>query len=108
MLVDNFEQHFESCALVTQDAQMSAQNQINSLSTSRNEPMKIFRGFWIFEYALWQKNKNPKMPEINRKLCKLKTPVVNDCNCQKTAEKSSISYLSTILALITRKATLRQ
>ena len=27
-----------------------------------------FRGFRVFEYALWQKNENLEMPEINRKL----------------------------------------
>ena len=32
--------------------------------------MKIFRGFWVFEYALWQEKENPEMPEINRKLSK--------------------------------------
>ena len=57
MLIDNFKQHFESCVLNTKNAWKSAQNQINSLSTSRNELMKIFRGFRVFEYALWQKTK---------------------------------------------------
>ena len=38
--------------------------------------MKIFRGFRVFEYVLWQKNENPKMQEINRKLSKLKTLIV--------------------------------
>ena len=33
--------------------------------------MKILCGFWIFKYALWQKNKNPEMLEIDRKLSKL-------------------------------------
>ena len=72
MLIDNFEQHFGSCALNAQNAQKSAQNRINSLNTSRNELMKIFRGFWIFEYALCQKTENPEMQEINRKLSKSK------------------------------------
>ena len=77
MLIDNFEQHFESCVLITQDAQMSAQNQINSLSTSRNEPMKIFRGFWIFEYALWQKNPKPGNAGSQQKAFQ-----IENTNCQ--------------------------
>ena len=69
MLIDNFEQHFESCVLNSQNAHKSAQNQINE-----HELMKIFCGFRVFEYALWQKT---KMLEINRKLSKLKNPIVN-------------------------------
>ena len=38
--------------------------------TSKSSKNKIFRGFRIFEYALWQKNENLEMPEINRKLSK--------------------------------------
>ena len=34
--------------------------------------MNIFPGFWVFEYALRQKNENPDMPEINRKFSKSK------------------------------------
>ena len=60
MLIDNFEQQLESRALNAQNAPKSAQNQINSLSASRNELMKIFRGFRIFKYALWQKTKTQK------------------------------------------------
>ena len=47
MLIDNFEQHFESYVLNTQNAYKSAQNQINSLSTSRNELWKcsVVSGF---------------------------------------------------------------
>ena len=52
MLIDNFEQQFESFALSAQNGSKSAQNQINSLSTSRNELIKVFRGFRVFEYAL--------------------------------------------------------
>ena len=55
---DNFEQHFGNCVLNVQNAQKSAQNQINSLSYSRNELIKIFRGFHVFKYALWRKNEN--------------------------------------------------
>ena len=60
MLIDNFEQHFESCVLNTENAYKSAQNQINSVSTSRNELMKTFRGFRVFKYALWHKTKTRK------------------------------------------------
>ena len=52
MLIANFEQHFESCLLNTKNACESARNQVNSLNTSKNELMKIFRGFRVFEYAL--------------------------------------------------------
>ena len=48
-----------------------AQNQKNSLSTLTNELMKIFSGFRVFEYALWQKNNNLETPKINRMLSKL-------------------------------------
>ena len=52
MLIDNFEQHFESCVLNAQNAQKSARNKINILNTSKNELSKIFRGFGVFEFAL--------------------------------------------------------
>ena len=40
--------------------------------------MKIFRGFRVFENVLWQKNENPEMPEINRKLVNNKNhPMIN-------------------------------
>ena len=51
MLIDNFEQHFEGCILNAQNAWKGAQNQINSLHTSKNEFLKILSGFRIFEYA---------------------------------------------------------
>ena len=53
MLIDNFEQHFVNCVLNVQNKYKSAQNQINSLSASKNKLMEIFRGFRVFEYALW-------------------------------------------------------
>ena len=53
MLIDNFEQQSESCVLNVQNAWKSAQNQRNSLSTSRNEFLKFFRGLRVFEYILW-------------------------------------------------------
>ena len=52
MLIDNLEQHFESCALNAQNAKKSAGNQAYSLSNSKNELIKIFLGFRVFEYAL--------------------------------------------------------
>ena len=52
MLIDNFEQHIESCVLKKGIALRSALDQINSLNNSKNKPMKILRGFWVFEYAL--------------------------------------------------------
>ena len=72
LLLDDFEQQFQSCVLNVRNTCKSAQNQINRLNTSKHELIKIFRGFRIFKYALWQKNENPEMPEINRKLSKLK------------------------------------
>ena len=43
----------------------------------KNELTEIFRGFQVSEYALMVKNENLKMPEINKKLSKLKKdPVV--------------------------------
>ena len=40
-----------------------------TLKSSKN---KVFREIRVFESALWQKNKNPEMPEINGKLSKSK------------------------------------
>ena len=63
----------------------------------KNDPTEIFRGFRA-------KNKNLEMPEINRKLSKSKEhPVLTVYHYQKTAKKQSLCYLSTILALITKK-----
>ena len=66
VLIDIFEQHFESPILITQNANNFDRNQINSVNTSKNELMEIFRGFHGSEYALWQKIKNPEMPQVNR------------------------------------------
>ena len=76
MLVDSFEQHFESCVLNAQNAKKSARNQI-SLKTLKNELLKIFRGFRLFEYSLWQKTKTLVAPKINRKLSKQKASSAN-------------------------------
>ena len=56
MLINNFEQRFVNCVLNLQNVKKSAQNQINSLNTSKNE--------------LMVKNKNPETPETDRKLSK--------------------------------------
>ena len=53
MLRGNFEQRFESCVLNAKNDQKSTRNQLNILNTSKNELMVIFRGFRVFEYALW-------------------------------------------------------
>ena len=60
MLIDDLEQHFEGCALNAQNAQKSDGNQINNLNTSKNEIIKIFRGFLVFEYALQENTKTRK------------------------------------------------
>ena len=52
-------------------------NQINSLNTLKNELMKIFRGFRVFEHALWQKNENPEMPKSTESLLNKTTPIAN-------------------------------
>ena len=53
MINDNFEQKFKSCVLNAKNAQEGPGNQLNSLSTSKNELRKIFRGFRVVQYALW-------------------------------------------------------
>ena len=53
--VDNFKQYFESCVLNTQNPLKRALNKVNGLNTLKNELIKIFSGFRVFEYALWQK-----------------------------------------------------
>ena len=47
MLLKNFEQHFESCVMNTQNAYKSVRNQTNGFNTSENELLKIFRGFRV-------------------------------------------------------------
>ena len=98
MLIDNLEQQFQSCALNAQNSPKSAQNQINSLSTSKDNLMKIFRGFRGFEYALWQKSKTRKGWKSTESFLNQKRPIANSYHYQKTAEKLAIWYLSTILA----------
>ena len=75
MLLDNFEQHLESFILNARNAQKSAQNKITSLNTSKNELLKIFRGFRVFEYALWQKTKTRKCRKSTESFLNLKDQV---------------------------------
>ena len=83
MFIDHFEQHFESCIMNAQNACKNAQNQINSLNTSKNELLKIFHSFRVFEYALWQKPKTRK--------------------CQKSTESFLNKKQSLLIVTITRK-----
>ena len=53
MLIDNFEQHFVNFVLKVQNAYRSALNKMNRLNTLKNELVKTFHGFRVFEYALW-------------------------------------------------------
>ena len=77
MLIDNFEQHFESRVLSAQNASKSARNQINSLVTSKNELIKIFRGFRVFEYGLWQKTKTRKCWKSIENFLNKQKPIAN-------------------------------
>ena len=71
--------------------------------TSKSSKNKIFHGFRVFKCSM-AKYENPEMPEINRKLSKSKQhPVLTFYRYQKTAKEHSLCYLSTILALITKK-----
>ena len=47
-------------------------NCLGKISRQKSSKNKIFRGFCVFEYVLWQKNENTEMPEINIKLSKSK------------------------------------
>ena len=66
-LLDNFEQHFESCVQIMQNAQKSASNQINSLITSKNEHIHFFSWFLGFQMCSMAKNESLEMLEISRK-----------------------------------------
>ena len=61
--------------------------------------MKIFRGFQVFEYALWQKSKTRKCRKSTESFLNQKTRIINSYHYQKTAKKLAIWYLSTILPL---------
>ena len=77
MLINNFEQNLECFVLNTQNAKESARNYINRLNTSKNELLKIFRGFRVFEYALWQKTKTRKCRKSTESFLNQKAPSVN-------------------------------
>ena len=53
----------------------------------KNELMEIFRGFRLFEYALWQKTKTRTWRKLTELLGNKKTPIVNGFslleNCYK-------------------------
>ena len=51
--------------------------QINSFNTSKNELIKIFRGFRVFECALWQKTKTRKCRKSTESFLNQKAPSVN-------------------------------
>ena len=76
MLLDNFEQHLESFILNARNAQKSAQNKITSLNTSKNELLKIFRGFRVFKYDLWNKTKTWKCRKSTESFLNLKDQVL--------------------------------
>ena len=77
MPLDNFEQHFESFVLDTQNDYKSAQDQINRLNIAKNELLKIFGGFQIFKHALWQKMKTRKRQESTESFPNQKAPSIN-------------------------------
>ena len=77
MPLDNFEQHFESFVLDTQNDYKSAQDQINRLNIAKNELLKIFGGFQIFKHALWQKMKTRKCQESTESFLNQKAPSIN-------------------------------
>ena len=67
----------------------------------------IFRGFRVFEYAVWQKTKTRKCRKSTESFPNKKNLSVNSYDYQKTAKKLPLCYLSTILALITRKSSFK-
>ena len=77
MPLDNFEQHFESFVLDTQNDYKSAQDQINRLNIAKNELLKIFGGFQIFKHALWQKMKTRKCQESTESFLNQKATSIN-------------------------------
>ena len=63
----------------------------------------MFPGFCVFEYALRQKTKSRKCWKSTNSFVNTKAPLVNVDQYLKTDEKLPICYLSTILALMTKK-----
>ena len=84
--VDNFEQHFESCVLITQNPLKIALNKINGLNTSKIQLIKIFRGFRVFEYALQQNTKTWKRRKSSKSPLNQKTSIVNSYHQLKSYE----------------------
>ena len=108
MPLDNFEQHLESFVLNTRNAYESARNEINRLNTTKNEYMKICRGFRVFEYALCQKTKTRKRRKSTQSFFQIKKhPVLTLYRYYKTAKNQSVYYLSTMLALRIIKVNLK-
>ena len=114
--VDNFEQHFESCVLITQNPLKIALNKINGLNTSKIQLIKIFRGFRVFEYALQQNTKTRKHQKSSKSQ---KTPISNSYHqlksyqfgilltfCLQEQVKLLLSFLSRFM-LISLRNTLR-
>ena len=69
--------------------------------------MKTSRGFWVFEFAVWQKTKTWNSQKPTESFLDKKTSIVNGYYYQKTAKKLPIWYLSTILASKTTKTTFK-
>ena len=94
MLLNNFEQYLESFVLNTQNVKQSAGNQTIRLNTSKNELLKIVRGFRVFEYAVRQQTKTRKCRKSTQSFLNQKVPSVNALpllqNCLKV-----INLLST-------------
>ena len=86
MLFDNFEQHLESFVVKTQNTSENARNQINRLNTSKNELLKVFHGFRVFEYVLWQKKKFRKSLKSIESFLNKNPLVVNGCHYNETAK----------------------
>ena len=79
----------------------------NSLNNLKYELMKILHGFQVLKYALWQKTKYRNCRKSAESFLNKKVPLANNYHCYKTAKKFIMFYLSTILVLITRKATFK-
>ena len=61
----------------TQNPLKRAINKVNGIDTSKNQLIKFFRGFRVFEYALWQKKKTRKYQKSTEKfLNQKKHPVI--------------------------------
>ena len=76
--------------------------------TSKSSKNKIFRGFRLFEYDLWQKTKTRKCWRSTESFLNQKIPIVKVYHYQKTAKKLPIWYLSTIFGFNNQKSYLFQ